>query len=419
MTQRRHRQFANFPKLAWLVAALALGDGAACSGDAGGNAARRVTLTGRGDGGVPIALSWVAFQDGDGPWQRATDTGGVYTFEAPSGRYTAAFVCNVPGGGLGEIIAATVAELDTIQIPCPLPVPGAITHHWQGAIKGAPANGPDNVLFGSREGGLWAASDRGDGGYQVDLAPGTYDLVASFGSTISIKRDLDVHAPGTADIDFTGGTVTAKPQPLPMLATATGEIVEAGSFFVSPRGARIELPGSKTSVGLLDPGDLAAGDTQQIYVDVRGEQGAFRGLTRSVPGGPPPALTVPPAWSGVTASVAAATPMLRPKLNFDPYPNARFYQAQMFTDMPQDFVWLLNVGAAWLSGKNSFELPDLSAIAGFDAAWGLRRDVAVAIAAVAIVSTRPIGPVLDDRPPTGPGDEISYGKKLLTLAARP
>jgi hypothetical protein len=436
LTQRRHRQIKIFPKpspgrpaLRAVVAPLAgcLCLLVACSGEGSGAATPatpgRVTLTGRAAGGVPVPLTWVAFQDGDGPWQRAIDQAGVYTLDAPSGRYAVAFVCNAaPAVQLGEVIAATVQELNDIQAPCPIPLPGSPVHRWAGTIKGAGNVAATTITFASLEGGAFRATING-AGYTIDLPPGSYDLVAAQGNLLNLKRGIKIDAAGTTDVDFAMGSVMAKSQPLPAIVSDPQEIVEAGVFFTSPRGARADFFGPKGTVALLDPGDLAPGDSQRVYVDARGTKAAtFRGLFRSVAGGPLPAFTLPPALAGAGAVPAVGTKSpvtLRPKVSFDLYPSARFYQASMFTDMPDKFVWVMNVGAGWLGGRTSFELPDLSGVAGFDPAWGPPLNLALAVEIIAVSSSRGFGALLDDLPPTGPGVEVTYAKKIVTLQPAP
>jgi hypothetical protein len=394
----------------------------ACNGGGSGvgpgptEARKSVILTGRGEDGSPASLTWVAFRDGDGAWQRLTpDTSGGYRFDAASGRYMAAFVCAMPDVMQGEVIAATAAELDDIQVPCPAPAGTGVRHRRVGAVRGLPTGGRAQVIFGSRTTGSWAAASSSDGtSYMVDLPPGIYDLVTAVGSTLLVQHDINVDSPGTSDIDLGTGAATAKPQPLPTIATAAKEILESGAFFTSAGGVRVDLSAPKGSVGLLDPADLGRGDSQEVYLEARDDQNGFRGLSLAVPGGPLPALNLPPPLTGVTATIASATPVVRPKITFEAYPNARFYQANVFTDMPDNFVWLMNVGTGWLNGATSFELPDLSGVPGFDPAWGPRNDRALGVQVIGVASNRSFGPLLHDLAPSA-GDQTTYGKKLFTL----
>ena len=422
MTHRRHRQVADFPKCACLGSLLL----AACAGDGTGGmgspgAARRVTLTGRAAGGVPTALTWVAFQDGDGPWQRASDSAGVYTFDALSGRYNAAFVCATDTVRSGEVIAAAVAELDTIEVPCPVALPGAARLRWSGTLTGIAAGLGDlpDVTFSSKEGGATRALVSSDGSsYTIDLPAGTYDLVTSVaGNRLNVKRDIRITAAGSTNVDFSTGTVMAKSQPLPAIAADAQESLETGAFFTSARGVRVDLFAPKGSVALLDPADLGPGDTQQIYGEARGAKSAFRGFFRAVPGGPVPALALPPPLGGASAvPVTGVQPPLyvRPRISFDAYPNVRFYQANIFTDLPDMFVWVMNVGPQWLAGRTSFELPDWTGVAGWNPAWGPPLDRPLAALVTAVAGNRGFGPILHDLPPS-PGDEIGYGKEAFTI----
>jgi hypothetical protein len=401
----------------------------ACSGDGGASMRmasnpRRVTITGRADGGGPVSLDWLAFQDGDGPWKKATAVAGVYTLDvvSSSGRWGAAFVCGEPQVLLGEVVYATLDELSQLDVPCPIPAAAAPTVNWAGSIAGATPGSTPDVIFASREAGAWRAEPSADQSrYAINLPVGTYDLGAALtdaagNARLIIKRDVAVNADGTTDVDFAALALTPKRQPLGTIAALSQETLATGSFVTSPRGARLDLLAPDGSVALLDAADLPAAVTQAIYVEARADPATFRGVFRTVPGGPPPALTLPPVFADANATVAAANPTLRPKVTFSPYPNPRFFQIGLRTGQPNRYDWIMNVGASWLGGLTSIELPDLSAIPGFDAlTWGPRPDLDLAVEMTAITSTRAFGPVLHDVPPPSAGDEITYAKKVVTV----
>jgi hypothetical protein len=427
LTQRRHRQVTIFLQLALPAMGLA-----ACGGGAPGpkEAARHVTLTGRGEGGNPAPLGWVVWRDGgdgqggDGVWQAMAGAGGVYGFDPPSGRYTVAFVCTDSTFMGGEVIAATVDELSGIDVPCPGLQPVAPVHRWHGGIKGLAPDERVEIALGSREGGAFAGAVSDDRtSYDIDvLPPGTYDLAAAArdpagGTRLLVVRDIVVAGDGATDLDFASATRKAHDQPDPRIAADATESLSFGSYYTSPRGARIDFVPPTGNVALLDPADLAPGDSQQFWVDARGPEETFRGIYRAVAGGPLPPLALPPLLThlAVTPALGASAITLRPAITFDPYPGALFYQAAITTGQPNALPWVMNVGADWLGTGAGFELPDLSGVAGFVQAWGPRPDQAQAVEMIAIRSTRAFAPVLHDLPPPGPGAETSYAKKVITL----
>jgi hypothetical protein len=121
--------------------------------------------------GSPENLPWVAYQDGDGPWQALGGQGGRYAFTVrdPGGRYTLAAACTNPAlqNARVQTLHATVAELNTPALNCLFPSPpnpaeartvsGRVTHFgdadWaivqitgSGSVDGPELSNPDYSL---------------------------------------------------------------------------------------------------------------------------------------------------------------------------------------------------------------------------------------------------------------------------------
>jgi hypothetical protein len=376
------------------------------SGAPGPGASHAVTLTVTAVGGQPGDLQWVAFADGDGAWQPATARGlGNYGWEPVSDRYSVAYVCRNTLQNTVEIVAATIAELPAIDVTCGLPPADRIA--WTGKVSGTSPGSQIVVTLGSPESLQMVAMVDSTGSYTAMVPPSTYDIVAAAGSApgasaIVIKRGIEIAAPGSTDFDF-GNAIVVKTASQPTAANPMNdEQVGVHLYGYTRNGAIIPLPlplnAPAGEIGFVDVKALAPGDMQNLTVDGSRANGQLmRGTTITLQGEPPNSIALPPVWDDVQLGESDATAASRPKVSFTPYPKVLFYRMLVSGLERGHPDWIMSVGAGWLGSRTSFELADLSAAPGFDAAWGPPPAGMRVVEAAAITSSRGMGPVLHDQ----------------------
>jgi hypothetical protein len=412
-----------------IFALLAVGcdGGATTSGDGGAplGAGTRITLT--NVTAAPVSnLSWVAFQDGDGPWQTVDGKAGVYVFTVRGPRYGLAFVCDRAGWLSGEVLHATVAELPSLATSCDLMVDRPI-FPLGGALKGVPASAAISVFVGS-VGGVQAAQVTGTS-YTLPVEASTYDVTAlaqepGKPDRVVVRRGVLVGAPTTLDLDFAAEGRSGVEQPLVVKNTAVGETLE-GSLeiqFASNGYLYWDLTGpSQASYRALAETDLGKEDAQQLSVlavtgtpptlSVRGASRGFR-----APG--PLELTLPPAFSSARLSLAATAPHLRPRLEFDTYGGARFFQLQMDrVSGTESFGWLAIFSADWLGEATSYDFPDFSGARGFEGQWAFGPQDTLQVESYAVRSSRALLPTISAERRSLAGAQLEFAKTVSLLRA--
>ena len=374
-----------------------------------------MSLTSRGWGGVPAPLTWVAVQNGDEPWRRLEGRAGRYDFEAPSGRYRLAFVC---GLRTGEVIAATVAELAAITVSC-TELPTGPKHTWSGAIKGTPAGRPvPPIGFFSRD-GIFSGIVSGTR-YTIELPAGIYDSAAMDVdqplAPIFLRRNLEVSAAGTADVDFDGaGVIRPRPRAFTAPAGTPGEGLVATVLFRSGNGAWIRfLPGSSAAESRRSALPTCCRGTRR---SCRSPATASTAAVTPERSWTAPKHSLPSAChrhsirSSFILPPASSGGTWRPHARFAPYPDALFYQMSISGPTNGDLIWGLKVGAGWLAGNTGFELPDLTGVPGFDVTWGPDPRVHHAVITTVVTGTRGFGPTLNGDEPAAPGAVTTRARK--------
>ena len=328
--------------------------------------------------------------------------------------------------GLAEVIHQLAGGDFGVRVPCGDPLDGfglpATTHRWQGAILGAGPGAQVTVSFGIHQVSLPAAVTGSS--YSVDLRPGPHDLLAiaqeADGSArVIVRHHVEVGGPGTLDLDF-GSPEAVTPrlniQRLP--AVPPGELVQAGIQVTTWRGARGELvsptPGRLPDIpaGFLSPDDVQEAWIRSAARDaVQLRQFSIRLATSA-----PLELTLPDPLTGVSAALAATTPVVRPRITFQPQPGVLFYQFTVAQLVPRQTVaWVVNASAAWLGAETSLELPDLSAVPGFPPELSPPPGVPLQLELTAVTSNRGMDVLLDGLLPPGPGESTSIAKTVLSL----
>jgi hypothetical protein len=389
----------------------------------------RITLTSTsGPGGLmPV---WVAFNDGDGPWQTVDGAGGVYSFEVSRGRFGLAFVCEpVSGTFLGEVVHATVAELSSLTVDCgPSPAPFT-NYQLSGPIRNLDPAVTSVELQAATPKYTYSLGQAAapDWMYKSDLpAEGPYDVLALakiggrarrayFYRALEMKRDT------VLSFDFGIGVDTAlHEQPLNLIgdaASAPGTFAAVSLFTAKGVFQITDPPGPLSRIYYAFPvSQLRPGDTQTLEVGSSTSPTpplSLRGVVLGFREPKPLEVQLPPEFTSAQVTAAATAPTLRPRMSFAPYPGARFYQLSV-SHFAAVFAthWLAIFSAAWLDGQTSYDFPDFSGARGYDDDYGFDPSAELDYGCDAVTSTRDFGRTINDDAATRAGARMTYARKV-------
>jgi hypothetical protein len=230
------------------------------------------------------------------------------------------------------------------------------------------------------------------GAYTANVVPGTYDLVVTHAPStgtggggdsivdqVFVQRGLVVSAAMTADVDFSKAVA---PQTFPVTVTVTGtpNVTTTTTLYAGGGTTTSLVRDSNTpfETNALDSTQAAGTDVYDQSITVAG---ASDTATVSNATSTPAAQTfvAPAAVGGALATVAAATPYPQIKTTWTAYPSAVGYRVtgtQALTGTPCGagvaacaVNWNATLSAAWLGTAAEYQMPDLSALTGWNAAF--------------------------------------------------
>jgi hypothetical protein len=350
-------------------------------------------------------LRAVAAQDGDGAWQTLSHKDGAYRFEVFTGRYRLVYVCLTTAAG--EILQATLEELSSLGERCGDGPAPQVT----GAIRGLPDLTPVHVVIGRHGQNYHAYPQVSETSYTLAVPPGNYDLIATADvrlepSRILIKRDLTISGPTTLDLDFSVGALQPRLTPVTYKDGSPVEGTPTGSYLRTRRGALIAYSGDFGKVELLDPAVLD-GDLQAVNVMTVDQLNRRRGVMLPVIDAVPP-IELPPLVPFTARRFPDTGTGARVRIALEAPPTATYYGVELQWH-PGGPEWTARVGAAWIGGATTFELPDIAALPGFQAAWAPPRQGSFNVGLTAYVSNRSMQRTLEDEGAPGQaGDTFSY-----------
>ncbi len=372
------------------------GTGAPDAPNGGGN----VTVTLTNQPGTPATFDFiVAYQDGDGAWKVApAPSGDTYTLPIASGRYGVAWTCSATAGGVGggafrlvDLTYFTVAERPSLTMTIPnrctdraSVTPVTIT----GTISNRPAAGGRlSVALGSGRPAFVSATT---GTYSIDVAPGTYDLIVTHSPATGgggpggggdvvvdqafVQRGLAVTAAATQDVDFSKASAT---QTFPVTVTGNGTASTSTTLYAG--GTVATLVRDATTPFETNALATADGKSTDVYLQSITVAGAGQSATTESATATPAAETyaAPAALGGAIATVGAATPYPQIKTTWTAYANAIGYnwavtQALTGTACGTGTAacavdWTATISNGWLGTAGSYQMPDLSAVTGWNA----------------------------------------------------
>lgn len=342
-------------------------------------------------------LTFLAYQDGNGPWVSVEGQGGVYKLPVsdPGGRFGLVYgsTCRINDftswdvNGFFETLSDTQA-LYVAFLCNPQPGPPAETFDLGGQLRNAAGQG--GLI--SANSGLWAF-DPGAPRYDLKLYGGTGDLVAAtypdtatyIPSRFILERARTASGPSTRDLDFALEGLEPGPRfPISPPALEPGESLLGSVQLQSSRGQTVILGNGRdlAQYAAFPAAALAAGDTY-----VYGFQASTPDTSRTVVGSRPeapgalaPRLPTPFAPFQVPAT---GGPRKRLGLAWSPIaPAPDLHQATLTQRAGlEEAYWYVSFSRRWLGESSSYAwmAPDLSGIPGFDERFLFRSGVGLQV----------------------------------------
>jgi hypothetical protein len=360
----------------------------------GGPTTVNVTLVNRPNNAATFGFL-VAFQDGDGAWTLApAPTGDTYALPIASGRYGVAWTCAATGNGGGggaarDVVLGyfTVADRPSLTATIPDRCTDRITPV---TLSGTVSNlGATGGRYTVRIGARTAIVTAGTGAYTIDVPPGTYDLVLTHAPAATIgggadsvaekalvQRAVDLSATKTMNLDFSKAVAT---QSFAVTIATTGGARGSTSTTLYTANATAAVLARDTTAPYAS---IALAAAQGVGTDVYDQSitvaGTGQSATTTDATATPGALTwsAPTPLGGALATVAATAPYPQIKATWSAYANAIGYQwaaTQAQTGAACGgapacaTTWIADVSSAWLGSAASYQMPDLSKLAGWNA----------------------------------------------------
>jgi hypothetical protein len=241
----------------------------------------------------PGATVNVIYQDGDGPWRRATDEGGGgFSFPNTTGRYGYGYTCaDDEWQDAGFQFGALTDTLVEMYPACGYVFPPLASHNVSGHITGLTGHGYRARI------GFQAVNDATPAAaadYSVDPAEGTIaiyfarfaDAERAHADRLVIRRDVEITQDLVENVAFVADGVATMSRPMIVGGTDVGDQVSVTSRFRALGGGSgtIGLTGDTTApYSVESPGDTAwiSGDRTTIGVGASRSSGAYRGVSRA------------------------------------------------------------------------------------------------------------------------------------------
>lgn len=379
-----------------------------------------------GDRGVtfsvgPTPTSFAAVQDGNGPWlvvKAASD--GTYSFIPTAATYGIAVVCQAGASAMVTIVQTTVAETRSQRIGCD--VASDATGTISGTVAGAD---PAMAVHVANQ-----SVGRPPGPYMVTAAPaGQWDVFAFRGARQAfpfvpdriIRKDAVTVSPNsTTMLDFDFATEGFAPESHAVtiegvLPTEDARVrttlrnMPGGTsltFASSVEGRFHALPTSHLrgdDIHFIDVTAPVGGTTDSAYRGVRRWAVATSDFTASLPPMPAPPLV----------SSDDTEPYLRMRGTLPPGVDADRYDFLYSQTRSSSYTaWITTLSRGYVDAStNEYTLPDLTALAGFSAAWGLMIATPVQWAFTTTASEAGVADLLT----TGlPADELDERVEAIT-----
>jgi hypothetical protein len=347
------------------------GDGSAGPDGPLPDAPTMVTLQGY-DHGLVANMAFLAMQRDDDPWEVLTGEGGSYTFMVPNGRFGLAWVCPEANTNFvrGWVLFATTRDVSNAALYCPISAPSiSVT----GSVIGLSAGENAQIAIGSE----YTFANTTTPSYSVNTYPGNTDIVArreggSGLAGILLEHDVPIATGTVHDLDFATYGVAPVISTITVDGKTAAESLSHATYFFSNlgTGAYFGISGDRWA-GL--PSDHLRGNDVHAVNSFASDSTSNLGrwVDRYVREPADLAVALPEQPAAPTVAVAGTVPYVRLSVTVDRN-GAQLYRF-LFRYYPgTSLFWTLDASDAWLeaAGTNKFEMPDLSALAGWVATWG-------------------------------------------------
>lgn len=332
-------------------------------------------------------ITWMAFQDGSGPWNAVVPVGSVFSFEMAEQRGAVAVVQNAGGSPRITIMHLTADEMALLASDgCPIVYP---SRSVSGSVAGVAPADLVNVSLGSAVQFL----PPGTTDFQMTSLPdGPLDLLATQYTTfpaefkkIVIRRNLspadgdvlpviDFSAPEAAapvvndlTIDNILGETTSTVVNYLLGDGVTGQVLYAEpDVSANPNRNYHGVPAA-----LFQAGDLHRLTAQATAADLT----TTRSVTRYFGSASPQTLTLPAAIGPTPIMPVANNPYVRLRLQYEPQADYDSYYTWFFSQ--NDGITTRhvaqNVSAGYLNGGAiDVTFPDFSSLTGWNDLWALQ-----------------------------------------------
>lgn len=344
-------------------------------------------------------LTFLAYQDGNGPWTSVEGQGGLYKLPITdgAGRFGLVYgaVCRVGEFTSWDVNGFFETTFDTsalyVAFLCnPQPGPPADTFALGGLLKNT--GGLSGLI--SANSGLWSF-DPGAPRYDLRLYRGLGDFVAAtypdlqtfIPSRLIVERRRDTQGADTRDLDFGAEGQDPLPrQPIHLPARESGETLR-GSVQYQTSGGQTVFLGNGVDLAEYAPFPPAAAVPGDSYV--YGFQASAGSASRTVVGSTtasPGPLTprLPSPFAPFTVpSAAGASGRLRMGLAWDAIaPTPELHQASLVQRAGlEEAYWYASFSRRWLGEAPRFTWmpPDLGTIPGFDPHFLFRPGVGMQV----------------------------------------
>ncbi len=355
-----------------------------------------VTAAAGGSGNVSLDFSgcqvdqrptWLAYQNGTGPWTVATPTGNVYSFNITAGKGGIAWVQDPAGTGNAVLVAyysqTEMTGFSAGQFCGVQPATKSLTAQTANL-------GTTQQAFLSLGGGSGFANFAQTLATINGVTNGTHDLVAyakdpllaGGGDRMFIKRDVNTTAltPGGSVgflVDFADATNSFAPATavITLAGVVGGEVATQAMFYRT---------GASCESGILYSGILNTTSFTAYGVPSGKQRGSdFHGLSVTAATGSTSFRTVIQYFAALadrTMTLSSAIPVFAPSAVAGPYKTLRF-QFTLPTDLGSAATLSYSESAvaksaliaatnAWLGGTAvDITMPALSGLAGWDDSW--------------------------------------------------
>lgn len=347
----------------------------------GGPPAVRLTVL---DGAIPTNATWVAYQDGDGPWTVIQGEDGEYVFPNEKDRYAIALVCIETDLTPVVVWRATRAELPALRLPCN--PPGGERVSVSGQVLGV-ASGDEYAVSAGH--GTTIGWEYPDDTYGVGTDPGPTDVMLRRinGTAVDfvLVRDLDLTADISLDLDLASGF-----DPIPSTVTVTGaagdDTVLVNAAFLTPNGTQLSEFGKPSPVWSGIPSDqLRPHDLQIVTAEASNYPNypvRYRVARAYLHEAADRTFAVPPRLNTPTVERIDEEPedgwlrYARLRVTIDREDGVQLYSLHIGDPENQSRDWTDFATAGWLDQSSDvMETPDLSHLDGWNHdpynGWGI------------------------------------------------